>query len=195
MLSLETFWKTLIFKVNRDPFHLASPPLSWPGSKVLHIPPPHSPSVVLNCRNTGPSQGAFGMETPERGTLTFQGSHALPSEYHAVTPDCIQEVLSGFKMPTLHLLVRRLHLPKWRRWFGDVVNCCKNWQLISDWLQSNSENQSPEDAPGLESQQTPVTDHDQRSGNVTSISSMTEEASGLITIDCASILPLTAWYR
>lgn len=50
---------------------------------------------------------------------------------------------------------------------------------MSDWLQSNSGNQSSEDAPGLEE----PADARYRSGpemrDLTSISSVTEEASGL----------------
>lgn len=50
---------------------------------------------------------------------------------------------------------------------------------MSDWLQSNSENQSSEDTQVWRSLQMPVTDQDQRSGNLASISSVTEEGFGL----------------
>lgn len=96
MLSLETFWRTLIFKVNRETFHSASLPPPWPGNKILHAPLHLTAQFWLNCRNTGPSQGGiWNGNSVEKGTLALQGGHTPPSEQSATTPDCIQEVLPG----------------------------------------------------------------------------------------------------
>lgn len=91
MLGLTTFWKTLIFKVNRDPFHSASPPPPWPGSKILHTPP-----QLYRTAGTGPCQGAFGMET--RGGNTHIPRRPRPSIWTLRSyPACVQEVLSRVK--------------------------------------------------------------------------------------------------
>lgn len=90
------------------------------------------------------------METLKRETFTLQGGHAPPYEHCVATPDCIQEILSRVQNAHLAPFGQKAPSAVVAEVIGDVVNCCRNWQLMSDWLQSNSENQSSEDAPGLE---------------------------------------------
>lgn len=105
MLGLTTFWKTLIFKVNRDPFHSASPPR--PGQATRSCIHPHS---CTELQEQALVKGQLEWK-PGEGTLTFRGGHAPPSEHRAATPRVFRKYCQGLKMPTLHHLVRRLHLP------------------------------------------------------------------------------------
>lgn len=69
MLSLETLWKTLIFKVNRQTFHSAAPPPPpWPGSKILTSPSlaPNSLTVLSELQEYSPSQGDVWNGNPVR---------------------------------------------------------------------------------------------------------------------------------
>lgn len=53
MLGLTTFWKTLIFKVNRDPFSFTTTALARQQD------PAYTPPVVPNCRNRPLSRGIW----------------------------------------------------------------------------------------------------------------------------------------
>lgn len=89
MPSLETFWKTLIkFKVNREPFHSASPPLPYPGSKILYTYP-HSSTELQEHR---PFSRGTGSRNP-RGEPSHSREATFLHLKTTATPDCIQEVL------------------------------------------------------------------------------------------------------
>lgn len=84
-----------------------------------------------------------------KGRLEWEPLRREPlysSNWTSNCPRLHSGIAIGFKMPTLHCLVRgSVCREGW--WCGDVFGCHRKWQLRSDWLQSNSENQSWEESP------------------------------------------------
>lgn len=115
-----------------------------PGSKILHpspLPRPESPPGSSEPQEYRPfSKGRLEWEPLRREPL-------YSSNWTSNCPRLHSGIAIGFKMPTLPCLVRGSVCREGWRWCGDVFGCHRKWQLRSDWLQSNSENQSREESP------------------------------------------------
>lgn len=104
------------------------------------LPHPESPPGSSEPQEYRPfSKGRLEWEPLRREPL-------YSSNWTSNCPRLHSGIAIGFKMPTLHCLVRgSVCREGW--WCGDVFGCHRKWQLRSDWLQSNSENQSWEESP------------------------------------------------
>lgn len=125
-----------------NPFHFSHAITTTPGQAVKSCtPPPNHLTVLSELQEYRPFS---------RGHLEWKPLRREPS-YSIWTMsnhlDCIQELLSDSKCPPCTFWSEGSVCCEWWRWFGDVFSCCRNWQLMSDWLQSNSENQSSEESP------------------------------------------------